>query len=313
MPSGPAWLSTGLAAAAGLGLVVGTDVAGQQPIFHADTAVVPIYATVQDSRHRAVTNLTAADFLIRIDGREQPIVSFSNEPQPFSAVILVDYSASMSGHRSAVRAATADFIARLLPGDRVRLGGFSNQIVLAPDAFTADKHALADALRWQVSHVDAGGASPVWRAALQSLDALHAESLRRVLVLLSDGHDAPARGQGGVDFDDVAGRVRDGNVLVYALGFVNRRPPRSYNEPAAVSGPHRGLEVLVDRSAGMYFEVDQSPEFDRMFRAIIDDLHSQYLIGVPVEARDGRRHRLDVRVHRPGLNVRAPGSFVARP
>jgi hypothetical protein len=80
-----------------------------------------------------------------------------------------------------------------------------------------------------------------------------------------------------------------------------------------VSSPDRGLEVLVDRSGGVYFEVDRSPDFDRMFRAIIDDLHSQYLIGIPVEARDGRRHRLDVRVHRPGLNVRAPGSFVARP
>lgn len=312
MPSA-VWSSALLAASAGVGLVLaqtGSD--GQQPIFRSDTHIVPIYATVQDSRGRAVPDLTASDFLIRIDGREQPIVSFSNEPQPFSAVLLVDHSASMSAYRPAVRQATAEFIARLLPGDRVRLGGFSNQIVLAPDAFTGDKEALAGALRWQVSNVGAGGASPVWRAAAESLDALGTESLRRVLVLLSDGHDAPARGQGGLDFDDVASRAREGNVLVYALGFVYRQPARSYNEPAVILGPDRGLEFLADRSGGMYFEVDRAPDFVRMFQAIIDELHSQYLIAVPVEMRDGRRHSLDVRTQRRGLKVRAPASFVAR-
>lgn len=307
-------LSAGLAASAGAGLLFAqASSADQQPVFRTDTNIVPIYAAVRDARGRAVTDLTGSDFVIRIGGREQPIVSFSSEPQPFSAVLLVDHSASMSAHRPAVREATTEFIARLLPHDRVRLGGFSNQIVLTPDAFTGNKDALADALRWQVSHVDAGGASPVWRAATRSLDALGAESQRRVLVVLSDGHDAPAQGQGGVDYDDVAARVREDNVLVYSLGFVNRQPARSYNEPVVIRGPDRGLEVLADRSGGMYFEIDRSPDFVRMFKAIIDDLHSQYLIGVPVEVRDGRRHRIDVRVHRDGLRVRAPGSFVARP
>jgi hypothetical protein len=218
----------------------------------------------------------------------------------------------MSAYRPAVREAAAQFVSRLLPHDRVRIGGFSNRIVLEPDTFTGDQPALLASLGGQAGRVDAGGASPVWSAAAAGLAALQPETLRRVLVLLSDGHDAPARGQGSVDYDDVARRARDLDVLVHALGFVNRRPARSYNEPAVVVGPDRGLEALVDRSGGLYFEVDRSPDFVRIFTEIIEDLHSQYLIGVPVETRDGRRHDVDVRVRRPRVKVRAPGSFVAR-
>jgi len=306
-------LPTALAAAVGVGIcLLPPGVAAQQPVFRAETDVVPVYVTVRDTEGRAVTTLTADDFLIRVDGRESPIATFSNEPQPFAAVLLVDFSASMSAHRRAVRDATAEFVARLLPGDRVRLGAFSNRIVLAPDVFTGERHALLDALRWQVSHVDAGGASPVWLAARQSLDALESQPLRRVLVMLSDGHDAPGRGQGGVSDTAVVRLARHANVLVYALGFVHRRAALSAYDRPVVHGPNPRLEALADHSGGRFFEIDRSPDFTRLFTDIIDELHSQYLIGVPVEVRDGRRHRLEVRLRQRGLRVRAPESFVAR-
>ena len=303
----------GAAVALGLSvLLTAAPTVGQQPVFRANTDIVPLYVTVRDSQGRAVTDLSVGDFLVRIDGREQPVASFSNEPQPFSAVLLIDYSSSMSAHRPAVREAAAAFVARLLPHDRVRIGGFSNHIVLEPDAFTGDQPALLASLGGQAGRVDAGGASPVWAAARASLQALETQTLRRVLVLLSDGHDATALGQAMVTYDDVERRVRDLDVLVHALGFVNRRPPRAYNDRTVIVGPDPGLEGLARRSSGLYFEVDRSPDFVRIFTEIIDDLHSQYLIGVPVDARDGRRHQVDVRVRRPRLNVRAPRSFVAR-
>jgi hypothetical protein len=147
----------------------------------------------------------------------------------------------------------------------------------------------------------------------QSLDALETQTLRRVLILLSDGHDVIATGQPRVSFDEVFGQARENNVLVYAMGFVNRRVGRSTSEPVVVNGPNRQVEELATKSGGEYFEVDRSPDFGRMFASIVDELHSQYLLGVDSDPRDGRRHRLEVRVRHSGLKVRAPGSFVATP
>ena len=283
----------------------------QQPVFRAETDVVPIYATVTGSGGRAVTNLTADDFVVQVDGSEMPIASFSNEPQPFAGVLLMDYSGSMSRHREAVHDAAEQFIYRLLPADRVRMGGFSNRIVLAPDDFTGEPPRLIDALRTRVGRLG-GGASPVWASVNASLEALGTQPLRRVLILLSDGHDAIARGQPRVSVDAVFRRVRDDNVLVYAMGFVNRRAGRSAYEPVIVNGPNRQVEELANKSGGDYFEVDRSPDFNRMFTSIVDELHSQYLLGIRVDARDGRRHRLQVHVRQPGLKVRAPEGFTAR-
>lgn len=283
----------------------------QQPVFRAETDFVPIYAAVTGSGGRAVTDLTADDFVVLVDGREQPIATFSNEPQPFAGVLLMDYSGSMSRHRDAVHDAAEQFIYRLLPGDRVRMGGFSNRIVLAPDDFTGDPPRLIDALRTRVGRLG-GGASPVWASVNASLEALATQTLRRVLVLLSDGHDVIARGQPRVSFDAVFRRVRDDNVLVYAMGFVNRRAGPSSYEPVIVNGPNRQVEELANKSGGDYFEVDRSPDFNRMFTSIVDELHSQYLLGIRVDARDGRRHRVQVRTRQSGLKVRAPESFTAK-
>jgi len=304
----------------GLALVTATAAAvvlhvapsAQQPVFRADVNATPLYVAVRDRDDNAVMGLTAADFDVRVDGRPAGIVSFSNEPQPFAAVILVDFSASMSTHRAAVREATTAFIDRLLPGDRVRLGGFSNRIVLAPDTFTGERDALLDALKFQVGRVDAGGSSPVWRAATESLDALRAQPLRRVLIMLSDGHDTPGRGQGGATAEEVIRQARADEALVHALGFVIRRWGSTAYDPVRIHGPNPRLETLARRSGGRYIEIDRSPDFTGIFTRLIDELHSQYLVGVSVEDRDGRRHDLDVRVRRDGMRVRAPDSFVAQ-
>ena len=54
---------------------------------------------------------------------------------------------------------------------------------------------------------------------------------------------------------------------------------------------------------------DLAPTFSRA----IQELRSQYLLGFAPDVLDGKVHKLDVRVSRPGMVVRARRSYVAAP
>jgi hypothetical protein len=54
-----------------------------------------------------------------------------------------------------------------------------------------------------------------------------------------------------------------------------------------------------------------SDDLRSTFARVADELHHQYLLAIPAARLDGTVHRLDVRVHRAGLTVRARHSYVA--
>src|SRR5262245_47247504 len=66
-----------------------------QPIFKAGVRTVPIYATVIDANGRLVPDLERGDFTITDNTKPTDVTLFSNESQPFTAVVMLDTSASM--------------------------------------------------------------------------------------------------------------------------------------------------------------------------------------------------------------------------
>jgi hypothetical protein len=46
-------------------------------------------------------------------------------------------------------------------------------------------------------------------------------------------------------------------------------------------------------------------------QGIVDELHQQYVLGFKPAALDGKLHRLDVKVKRPGVIVRARRTYLA--
>ena len=72
--------------------------AGQQPTFRSGTRLVPVLTTVTDSSGRLVPDLEKADFTVLDNGKPQEIVVFENSVQPFTAVVMLDFSASMTLH-----------------------------------------------------------------------------------------------------------------------------------------------------------------------------------------------------------------------
>jgi hypothetical protein len=48
-----------------------------------------------------------------------------------------------------------------------------------------------------------------------------------------------------------------------------------------------------------------------VFAGIADELHAQYLLGFTPPKRDGKTHRISVRLDKPGLKTRARKRYVA--
>src|SRR5215210_4852317 len=89
-----------------------------QPLFRSTVRTVSIYATVVDATGRLVADLQRDDFIILEDGKPVDITLFSNEPQPFTAVVMLDKSASMTANLDLLTSAAEQFLMRLLPVDR---------------------------------------------------------------------------------------------------------------------------------------------------------------------------------------------------
>ncbi len=319
---------------------VATVAAQQPPTFRVTTDLVSIYATVTDRGGRLVTDLTKDDFDVRDNGRRQTLSVFSNDLAPFSAVVMIDRSGSMASHFELVRQAAATFVAHLLEGDRLRIGSFSQDIVLSPATFTDDRQLLLNILREDLQ--DAGG-SPVWEAIDRSITALSAEPGRRVVLVFSDGDNTGSAERPAIDVDDLIRRADEHDVMVYAIGFsiveTHRvtspafpRPPTTRPRPrpfppggtlpfdqwgspvltrTTTRPPHPGLERLASASGGGYFAMSTSTGLDTIFARVAEELHRQYWLGFTPVTRDGRVHRLDVRVRRSGLTVRARRDYLA--
>lgn len=99
-----------------------------------------------------------------------------------------------------------------------------------------------------------------------------------------------------------------------------RQPPRLpapepsdvYITPCAESKPDPGLRELAEVGGGGYFELQTAADLKATFARVADELHRQYLLGFPATSLDEKLHRLEVRVRRDGVKVRARTSYLAR-
>jgi VWFA-related protein len=105
-------------------------------------------------------------------------------------------------------------------------------------------------------------------------------------------------------------RARDEEVMVYAIGLESEY----FNGMRIVrSRPSRDLRKIADETGGGYFELTKTADLAPTFSRVAQELRSQYLLGFAPTALDGKVHKLDVKVNRAGMTVRARRSYLAAP
>jgi len=316
----PVFLRT-LSVTAGAIVALGLALSGQQPTFKSGARNVAVYTTVTDEDGRLVTDLTREDFEVYDNGRLQPITLFASDIQPITLVMMLDRSGSMKENFSLVEQAAEAFVRRLLPEDKVRIGSFAARIQIDPEDFTNDYEKLIGVLR---SELQPAGPTPLWNAVNAAMTALGSQDGRRVVLVFTDGVDEPMNFKGNnVSHKDAQKRAQEEDVMVYAVGLESLVPYGGRRAPLPGRGglgmerrmilqkPDEGLAKIAAETGGGYFELTRAEDLRRTFSRVADELHRQYALAFEPTKLDGKSHKLEVRLKRPGMKARARKNYIA--
>ena len=282
-------------------LAAAAAVLAQQATFKSGTSIVPVLTTVTDAQGRLVPSLEQGDFSILDNGKPQEVVFFQNEVQPFTVVVMLDFSASMTANLDRLKSATEQFLLRMLPDDKGQVGAFSDKIQFSGE-FTGDRDDLVNAL----DDLQFGNPTRLYDAIDASIDMLDDAEGRKVVLAFTDGDDtASRRGMGSV-----LEKARDKEVMIYAIGLESQFMNGGRMQRTR---PDRGLRRLADETGGGYFELKKTDDLGPTFTRVAQELHSLYALGFTPSTLDGREHKLEVRVKQPGMTARARKTYIASP
>jgi Ca-activated chloride channel family protein len=273
----------------------------QQPTFRAGTQIVSLFATVMDAQKRLVPDLQQGDFEVFDNEKPQSLTFFQNETQPITVVVMLDTSGSMTMTLDLLRAAAEQFVLRLLPADKAKVGAFNDKIQIKGTEFINDR----DQLITDIKDLDYGNGTRLWDALAISEDELKNVDGRRVILVFTDGDDTESH---NASLGKVIDRARAEEVMIYAIGLESQ----VFNGQRVVhTKPDGGLRKLADETGGGYFELTKTAELAPTFTRVAQELHSQYVLGFTPTVLDGKVHKLVVKLKQPGMTARARKSYLA--
>jgi len=285
-----------LSAAAALAAALSIPLLAQQaPTFRAGTQVVSIFATVTDTQKRLVPDLTKDDFQVFDNEKPQPVIYFDNSVRPINVVVMLDTSGSMTLTIDLLKQAAEQFLLRLLPDDKGRVGAFNDKI-----QFNARWSSDRDQMISDAKNLDYGNGTRLWDAAAASLDELKNIDGRKVILLFTDGDDTESKTRLGTVMD----RARAEEVMIYTIGLESKFL-------GTTTKPDSGLRKIAEETGGGYFELKRATDLAPTFTKVAQELHSQYVIGFAPTQLDNKVHKLSVKMKQPGMTAQARRSYLA--
>jgi Ca-activated chloride channel family protein len=304
--------------------VVARDVEGNEATHQVSTQPIAIaadyevelqqlYVSVTREGER-VLDLGREHFFVSDEGDAQELVTFARGDIPFTAVLLIDASASMYGEKiESATAGAASFIYGMNELDQAQVIVFSDQL-LSITPITDAKAVLTAGL----SGAEARGGTALLDHLFVALKLLEQRQGRRVLILLSDGIDTHSV----LPLDHFSAIARRSNALTYWMRIVREngqpapgdevRLSSAWKNPEEYRAQYDALTDAVIQSGGRIFSVASPTEIRPVFMRILEELREQYVLGYyPNNTEDdGRWHRVRVRVDARGVEVRAPRGYV---
>ena len=256
-----------------------------------DLLMFPI--RVRDGKGQAVGGLTEKD--LRLEDKDKAVsgLYFQSGVDRVALVFALDSSGSIQDVIFQQRDAAIALFDRF--NDRSRIAVL--QFAETPDVvvpFNRESSAAAEGFRFHFRH---NQGTAIFDAAAKSINTFAAlpkvRSERRIVILISDGLDnASAIKPNSVIAEAVEKRI---SFYVIHLPLLEPRDGR-----LAVRPPSSGFRDLAEKTGGKYFliqnvkQILSSTPIDLtpIFRAIEEDLKSQYLLGfyISESAKDGRKH-----------------------
>jgi hypothetical protein len=288
---------------AGLATALCLPTLGRPVLVNANTAGSRVYVSVADNKHKPVVGLTAADFKVALDDKEQEILSVAPAMQPVDVVIITDRLGLDPAYSPfTVQSILAGFLKgiRTIPDSRIALTTFDGPVVRIT-GFNAPPADLNKAIG-RLSTTDGEGAmlDAVIDAAEMLMDS---KAERRVIFAMF----AAYRRDSSAQWNDHAAMTlwRSGaslwSVEVQTIG--------------GPSGGNIGRENIVNQgsimSGGTHVSVASAVGASTQAQQIAALIAKQYVINYAPGADPNTALRRKVAVNRNGVKIMFP-TWVAR-
>jgi hypothetical protein len=269
----------------------------------AEAAERTVYVTVVDGNGSPVTDLTAADLVVKEGGKEREIVKAARASTKMRLTIAVEERLMAD---AAVRQGMFAFMKRVIDTAEVRLVTIGLRNHTAADYTTA-----LDALVTAINNLTLNPRpeSQVAEGVLEVATEFAATKTDRpVLVVL-----AFSGGQAGVDPRNVLEKVRQSGMTMSVVtlmaggadaGGVGAMSDQSGREQILGDGPKQ--------SGGRRIEVPSTGAFPKALQQIADDLLAQYAVTYTFPDGVKPDKRFSISSKRRGVTLRAPSAIPDR-
>ena len=162
--------------------------ADDTPIFKTDVSLTRVDAQVLDRDGRAITNLRADDFVLKMNGQILPIRNFASENMPLDVLLLLDVSGSMGPHVQRIAAAAHDALNVLAEKDRVAVMVFDTRTRIKLP-FTSGHGEVTEELDHLLRSERFNGGTRITQSLIEAANYVGREArsnARRAIVILTD-------------------------------------------------------------------------------------------------------------------------------
>ena len=272
-------------------------------IISVSSNLVPIPASVIDTRGQAITGLKLEDFELWIDGQLKSISDITRTELPVRLAMLFDNSGSTISAREFEKQAAKQFFRKVMrPSDGAAIFSVETDSYLA-QPMTSDLGRLEATIS---SFGKPEGGTSLFDAIIDAAAYLRPYLGRRVILIVSDGVETTS----DADFETTLRRVLsdDCQVFVVQTGLYEGANLRAL-------AAERRMEQLAVQTGGSAFIPRTTSDLEIAFKQIAADLAQQYILSYyQSEAqRDGRYHVIDLQVKsRKDVRVRARKVYYSR-
>jgi len=219
-----------------------------------------VYCSVKDGDGNYVDAIHEEELSVFENGVEERLWAEEEvERFPASLVLIIDSSGSMKQAMNDVLSAASSLIGMLEGGDAAEVIDFDSTVRIV-QGFTDQTDALTTA----VGAITADGGTALYDAVERGLSEAETREGLKGVVLLTDGKDENARGDGPgsvTTWVELEKTLGSSDIAIHAIGLGDRVDRTT-------------LQTMAELSDGRAYFAEDPEEVSRIYRDIVDYLHS---------------------------------------